>query len=204
MAPGESLCRSLGSSCLVELLRKLPGHGRIGCHRCHELVAAPKQNLKTAIQNLSRRERQNVIADPKPAQERLVVSRHWKIRACRHRSRERIIEFRRAERRKIIGAATEIRITGITPQGGAKVSRAALVDFIARVEQRLEPRQTRHDPRIADAMRSLLSPGMDDREDRREIEFFPGRGIRDLPAADVNTFVMAPICIEGLGDLLRR
>ena len=53
-------------------------------------------------------------------------------------------------------------------------------------------------------MRSLLSPGMDDREDRREIEFFPGRGIRDLPAADVNTFVMAPICIEGLGDLLRR
>jgi len=126
------------------------------------------------------RERQNVIADPKPAQERL-VSAVTEDRAAPPlpRANNRI---RRAERRKIIGAATEIRITHNAPRR-AKVSRAA---WLIHSSRRTAPRARQ--TAMTRGSLTLCAPpfaGMDDRG-CREIDSFRAWDSRP-PAADVNT-----------------
>ncbi len=53
-------------------------------------------------------------------------------------------------------------------------------------------------------MRSLLAPGMDHRENRREIEFLSGHPVRDTAAACVKALGWAPVFVQRFCDLLRR
>ncbi len=104
--------------------------------------------------------------------------------------------MRRAERRKVIGAAAVVDVVGVAAHRGRAIRRALQVDPIFPREQLLEPRQGGERFRIEDAVRALCPRRMDHAERDGDVELPCRRGARRFRLLDETTEINAVIWIE--------